>query len=163
MTDKDILTPYEFKGIEFQPPSYARLTLALSLINAEQPRYSDIPAFIYACICPHSLLQSTLRDRSKFDMSFTKWLEDVKWCADDVDAATEILTSIMDSARKSVVEPIPTDHNLAPDPNCSGCSNGDYRHIIKVVVSFTCFANLLFCKYFYGPFIGIQARVNSSV
>jgi len=115
MTDKDILAPYEFKGIEFNAPSYARLTLALSLVNAEQPRYADIPAFIYACICPVSLLQSTLRDRSRFDAALCKWLEDVKWCKDDVEPASEILTSIIDGSKKGVVEPI--DQNLASDPN----------------------------------------------
>lgn len=111
------LKTFEFKGIEIQPLSFARKASILGLLaNPSSPTFTDIPTFIYGCICPEAELIRARRKPETFDVSVNKWIDKIQYGTGDVEAAGELIRAILENSDADKAQPT-SDESLAPDPN----------------------------------------------
>ena len=119
MKDKndDYLKTFEFKGIEIKPLSYARKASILGLLsNPQAPTFSDIPTFIYGCICPESELIRARRKPETFDAAVNRWIDSVQYGTNDVESAGNLIRDILENSDADKAQPL-EDGSLASDPN----------------------------------------------
>lgn len=114
----NFLKTFEFKGIEIQPLSYARKASILGLLaNPAAPTFTDIPTFIYGCICPENELIRARRKPEAFDVAVNRWMDAIKYGPEDVEAAGQVIKDLLENSEADKAQPL-EDASLAPDPNC---------------------------------------------
>ena len=115
--NENFLKTFEFKGIEIKPLSYARKASILGLLaNPSAPTFTDIPTFVYGTICPESELIRARRKPEAFDLAVNRWMDQVQYQPEDVEAAAELIRSLLENSEADKAQPM-EDVSLASDPN----------------------------------------------
>ena len=115
--NENFLKTFEFKGIEIKPLSYARKASILGLLaNPSAPTFTDIPTFIYGTICLESELIHARRKPEAFDVAVNRWMDQVKYQPEDVEAAGQLIRELLENSEADKAQPM-EDVSLASDPN----------------------------------------------